>query len=239
MPRVPRLARGNDALTRLALIQREFNRNEVHNPLPGGVDFSIANNCLERGLWEVKLASLEIHASDPLERLTEQRGKTKLLKTEVETYGDFARPDRQPITTAKFNAPGIYDQADSMRFDLSWPAHPSRILWREVSSPRVPGVFPEIELGYENGYRILIADVKLADLPARREAPATEGDVLKLVCGIGTPVIHAPAAERAAEIAEDRPRYLMILDAQPVAPRGVARPPAEEPVRRTTLRDRT
>lgn len=281
VPRVPRLARGNDALTRLALIQREFNRNEVHNPLPDGLDFSIANNCLERGLWEVKLArseagktvtifhawltfpkeeyarlfreangldyekydtlfasypgvggfplplgalrsvkserelaSLETHAADRLERLTEQRGKMKLLKTEVAIYGDFTRPDRQPIATAKFVVPGLYDQADSMRFDLTWLAHPSRILWREVSSPRVPGAFPEIELDYANGYRILMADTKLADLPVRREVPESEGDVLKLVCGIGTPVIHAPAAERAAEISEDRPRYLMILDAQ-------------------------
>jgi hypothetical protein len=281
VPRIPRLARGNDALTRLALIQREFNRNEVHNPLPGGLDFSIANNCLERGLWEVKvarseagktvtlfhawltlpeeefarlfrevngldekafdrlfasypgvggfalpldalravkseraLASLETHAGDPLERLTEQRGKTKLLKTEAATYGDFARPDRQPITMAKFVAPGRYDQADTMRFDLTWLAHPSRILWREVSSPSVSGAFPEIEVDYENGYRILIADAKLPGLPVQRDLPDTEADVLKLVCGIGTPIVHAPAAERAAEIAEDRPRYLMILDAK-------------------------
>ena len=281
VPRVPRLARGDEALTRLALIQREFNRNEVHNPLPDGTDFSIANNCLERGLWEVKLARQEagktvtffhawftfpkeeyarlfrganemdyepfdkllasypgvggfalpldalrkvksekdlavpdVHAADPLERLTEQKNKTKLLKTEVATYGDFTRPDRQPITTAKFNVPGVYDLADAMRFDLTWLARPGRVVWREVASPGVPGTFPEVEVGFENGYRILIADSKLAALPARSEVPATESDVLKLVCGIGTPIIHATAAERAAEISEDRPRYLMILDAR-------------------------
>lgn len=283
VPRIPRLARGNDVLIRLALIQREFNRNEVHNTLPGGLDFSIANNCLERGLWEVKvarseagktvtlfhawltipdeeyarlfreangldeknfdklfasypgvggfamplealrtvkseraLASLDTHAGDPLERLTEQRGKTKLLETAAATYGDFALGDRQPITMAKFVPPGRYDQADTMRFDLTWLAHPSRILWREVSSPGVSGTYPEIEVDYENGYRILIADAKLAGLPVRRDPPDTEADVLKLVCGIGTPIIHAPAAERAAEMAEDRPRYLMILDAKGV-----------------------
>lgn len=281
VPRVPRLARGEDALTRLALIQREFNRNEVHNPLPDGTDLSIANNCLERGLWEVKLArqqdgrtvtlfhawftfpkdeyarlfqsangmdyeaydrlfasypgvggfvlplaalravksereltGLDVHAADPIERLTEQRNKTKLLKTEIAAYGDFARSDTQPITTAKFNPPGLYDQADTMRFDLTWLARPSRVLWREVASPRVKGAFPEVEVRFENGYRILIADAKLSELAPRREVPATESDVLKLVCGIGTPVIHATAAERAAEISEDRPRYLMILDAR-------------------------
>lgn len=283
LPRVPRLAKDNEALTRLALIQREFNRNEIHNPMPDGIDFSIANNCLERGLWEVKLAKqdagktvtvfhawftfpkeeyarlfrqvndgldearfdslfasypgvggfvlplqelravkserelapLEIHAADPLDRLTEQKNKTKLLQTAgIATYGDFTRSANQPVTLSKFNVPGFYDSTDTMRFDLTWLARPTRVIWREVVSPRVPGVFPEVEVRFENGYRILAADSRLADLPARQAAPAVEADVLKLVCGIGTPIIHAKAQERAAEVSEDRPRYLMILDAK-------------------------
>jgi hypothetical protein len=282
-PRVPRLARGNEALTRLALIQREFNRNEVHNPLPDGKDFSIANNCLERGLWEVKLArpdagktvtlfhawftfpreeyaalfreanggldeekfdalfakypgvggfvlpledlrsvkserelsSVEGHAADALDRLTEQKGKTKLIRTaSISTYGDVVRASSQPITLAKFNPPGLYDQTESMTFDLSWLGRPPKIVWRQVSSPRAPGAFPEIELVFDNGLRILAADAKLADLPARKEPPAVEAEVLKLVCGVGTPVIHARAEERAAELSEDRSRYLLILDAK-------------------------
>lgn len=281
VPRVPPLARGDDVLTRLALIQREFNRNEVHNSLPDGTDFSIANNCLERGLWEVKLArsrdgktatvfhawltfpkdeyarlfrdtngmdyesfdkvlasypgvggfvlpldvlrkvksekalaALDVHPSDAIDRLTEQKNKTRLLKTEVATYGDFARPDKQPITMAKFNVPGLYDPAETMRFDLRWLARPSRVLWRQVASPRAAGTFSEVEVDFENGYRVLLADARLAGLPARSDVPAVESDVLKLVCGIGTPIIHASAAERAAEFAENRPRYLMILDAK-------------------------
>ena len=282
-PRVPKLATGSEALTRLALIQREFNRNEVHNPLPDGTDFSIANNCLSRGLLEVKLAraeagktttlfhawltfpqeeyarlfreansgldyapwdklladypgvggfsmpldalrkvrkesilsGLDRHASDSLERLTEQKGKVKLVRTpELATYGDISRAERQPITLAKFNPPGRYDASESMKFDLTWLAHPSQIVWRDVESPRVPGTFPEIEIRFENGYRIVAADAELSRLPARRETPAVEGDVLKLVCGIGTPIIHNTATERAAELREDRPRYLMILDAK-------------------------
>jgi hypothetical protein len=256
-------------------------RNEVHNNLPDGTDFSIANNCLERGLWEVKLArardgktvtvfhawltfpkdeygrlfreangidyepfdgvlaaypgvggfvlsldalrkvksekalaALDVHPADAVDRLPEQKNKTRLLKTEVATYGDFARPDKQPITMAKFNVPGLYDPAETMRFDLAWLARPSRILWREAESPRAAGPFREVEVDFENGYRVLLADAKLAGLPARSDAPAVESDVLKLVCGIGTPIIHASAAERAAELAEDRPRYLMILDAK-------------------------
>ena len=282
VPRVPRLAHGNVALTRLALIQREFNRNEVHNLQPNGVDFSIANNCLERGLWEVKLArtdagntttlfhawftfpkeeyarlfrdaggldyekcdslfasypgvggfplplealrtvvsertlaGLQLHSGEPLDRLPEQRNKTKLLKTpEIATYGDCARPDKQPLVMARFKPPGLYDSEDAMRFDLTWLARPSAVFWREVANPAVSGTFPEIEMRFENGYRILVADSKLPDLPARSEVPAVDRDVLRLVCGIGTPVIHANAAERAAEISEDRPRYLMILDAK-------------------------
>jgi hypothetical protein len=285
IPRVPRLARGSEPLTRLALIQREFNRNEVHNPMPDGRDLSIANNCLERGLWEVKLArseagktvtlyhawltfpedeyarlfreingdldwaryspllvkypgvggfalpldelrrvrkngerelaGLDTHGAAALDRLPEQTGKVKHIRTaSVETYGDFARDDRQPITFAKFNVPGFYDPNDAMRFDLKWLGSPAKILWRDVESPRAGGTaFHEVEIRYANGYRILAADSELSRVPAREAPPKTESDVLKFVCGIGTPVIHATAAERSIELSTDRPRYLMILDA--------------------------
>ena len=44
------------ALMRFALLQREFNRNEVKfGPVGGVADFKVANNCLKAGLWEVML----------------------------------------------------------------------------------------------------------------------------------------------------------------------------------------
>jgi hypothetical protein len=282
VPRVPGLARGNESLTRIALIQREFNRNEVHNPLPDGKDLSIANNCLERGLWEIKLAKseggktvtlfhawftfpeqeyarlfreanagldysryersfasypgmggfpqplndlrrvrterelreLDAHGAQPLERLTEQTNKVKLLRTAgIETYADIVRDEKQPITTAKFSVPGFYDPNAAMTFDLRWLGHPTKILWREVEGMRGAARFPEIEVRFENGYRIVAADSELARIAPRDQEPKTESEVLRLVCGIGTPVIHATAAERTAELSQDRPRYLMLLDA--------------------------
>jgi hypothetical protein len=143
MPRVPRLAQGNEALTRLALIQREFNRNEIHNPLPDGTDLSIANNCLERGLWEVKLAKPDA-------------GKTVTL----------------------FHA------------WFTFPREEYAVLFQKVNG----GLD-------EQGFDGLFA-----------KYPGVGGFSLPL--GIGTPIIHAKAEERAAEVAEDRPRYLMILDAK-------------------------
>jgi hypothetical protein len=282
-PRVPGLARGNETLTRLALIQREFNRNETHHAMPDGTDLSIANNCLQRGLWEIKIArvegpkttnlyhawftfpqeeyarlfaaanqglpeqkwdalfanypgvggfalplgelrrvvaekpvqSLGTHGADALDRLPEQKGKTKWIRTaNLETYGDVAKPASQPITLAKFNIPGLYDPKESMTFDLAWLAHPKSLVWRRVKSSQTPQPFPELELAFENGTRILAADARLAGLSARTSVPTAENDVLKLVCGIGTPVIHASVEERRKEMMEDRPRYLMILDAK-------------------------
>lgn len=281
-PRIPRAA-GNESLTRLALVQREFNRNEIHNVLADGTDFSIANNCLERGLWEIKLAKtesgkattlfhawftfpkeeyaalfraanpgldlerfdglfakypgvggfalpleelrsvkssrelspVESYTSDPLDQLTEQKGKTKLIRTpNLSTYADVVRPSNQPITLAKFTVPGLYDPSESMTFNLSWLGKKPKIEWRQVASSRVFGEFPEIELRFDNGMRILAADSSLANLPARKERPSVEADILKLVCGIGTPTIHAKTEERAAELSEDRPRYILILDAK-------------------------
>ena len=282
MPRIPGAARGNADLTKIALIQREFNRNEVHNDLPGGLDFSIANNCLRQGLWEVKLAArrdgrtvslyhgwfdfpaaeyarlfeevngvpygpsqpllaqypqlaglpvplqklrkvdsetalppLDRHAADPLQRLPEQTGKTKFLLTPaIATYGDFAEAARQPVATAKFSEPGYYNPDDPMKFDLVWLAHPARAVARRVSPLAGGAPFVEIEIAFENGNRILFADRRIAGLAPRADAPVAENDVLKIVSGIGTPTIHATAAERTAELAEDRPRYLFLLDAK-------------------------
>lgn len=53
VPRIPALARGNPVLERLALIQREFNRNEMKIELKDGAAVKVANNCLRGGLWEV------------------------------------------------------------------------------------------------------------------------------------------------------------------------------------------
>src|SRR5262249_39088758 len=78
--------------------------------------------------------------------------------------------------------------------------------------------FVEIEIAFENGNRILFADRRIAELGPRTDAPAAENDVLKIVSGIGTPTIHATAAERAAELAEDRPRYLFLLDSKGALP---------------------
>jgi hypothetical protein len=284
LPRVPGLAKGNETLTRLALMQREFNRNEVHNVLGDGTDFSVANNCLELGLWEAKLArpdasgktvtlfhawftfpkedyarlfaavnggldeakydpvfakypgiggfalSLDelrrveserpltpvaTHVSDPLDRLPEQTGKTRLIRTSgVTTYADFVKASSQPVTLAKFAVPGVYHDTESMTFDLTWLGRTPSVTWRQVKPAKGGAEFPELELRFENGLRLIAADSKIATLPARTERPSAEGDVLKLVCGIGTPVIHASASDRAAEMTEDRPRYLMLLDAK-------------------------
>ncbi len=281
MPRAPKFTGASEPLKKIALIQREFNRNEVHNPLSGGLDFSLANNCLRQGLWEVKLAQsvegksvpvfhawlefpsaeyarlfeevngrplseaepllasypkmgglpvplgelrrveseskvelADLHLHDDLQGLPEQQGKRKFILTPaITSYGGFSDPANQPIAMAKFAEPGRYDPNDPMRCELSWLAHPGRMLSRVVRPVRGGDPFVELEIGFANGYRILLADANLSKLPARHEAPTAESDVLNIFSGIGTPVIHATAQERAREISEDRPRYLFLLDA--------------------------
>lgn len=56
VPRVPAIAKGNETLTRVALMQREFNRNETKFGAVGDfAESKIANNCLRAGLWELVL----------------------------------------------------------------------------------------------------------------------------------------------------------------------------------------
>ena len=280
IPRIPRLARGNEVLTRLALVQRELNRHQTRYDLPGGAgSVFLANNCLRQGLWEVGIdrpegsgsvttfhawltfprqeyarlfqavngvpydgyaellegyppldripvplgalrkvvrdskLPVEAHVAEPVERLSEQARKAKLvLSPGIATYADWAAGERQPIVTAKFSEPGFYDPADPVRFVLAWLARPEQARWRWVKSPAVEGELAEIEVRFADGRRLLLADARLAALPPRTEKPAAEADVLRLTFGIGTPDIYAGVAERASEHADDTPGYLLLLD---------------------------
>jgi hypothetical protein len=279
IPRVPLLAKGDPSLTRIALIQRELNRNQTRYPAPGRPEtVFIANNCLKSGLWEigldrkdsqgaltyyhgwfnfprpeyarlfealngvpyadldgypkldglavplakirsvvrdVPLAAIDAHLAEPVDQFSEQARKAKLvLSPAARTYGDWSAPDRQPIVTAKFSEPGFYDGKDPVRFDLAWLAHPAEAHWRSVQSPNFKDGFAEIELRYQNGYRLLLADSRLAELAARSAKPTDEADLLHLTFGIETPEIYANADERDREFATERPAYLFLLDAK-------------------------
>jgi len=277
VPRVPSYVRANDDLTRYALFQREFNRNEIKFGATGEIaDFKLANNCLRTGLWEMMLdqkvengtamvfhawfdfpraeyervfeelngrpfadfakllaeypgidgmaaplgalrqvtsertvACENLGAETPI-RFGEQKRKAKLLlNTNLATYADHWAPANQPVRTATFAEPGIYDPAQPVSFDLTWLARPERALFREV---KVAGKdASEVEVVFANGYRLLVADQNLATLPERAGAPDNDKDTLRLTFGIGTPDIYATAAERAAEQAEERPNWLMLL----------------------------
>ena len=143
-------------------------------------------------------------------RFGEQKRKAKLLlNTDLATYADHWAPAHQPVRTATFAEPGFYDPSQPVSFDLSWLAQPERALCREV---KVAGKdATEVEIVYANGYRLLVADQNLARLPERAAAPDNDKDTLRLTFGIGTPDIYATAAERAAEQAEERPNWLMLL----------------------------
>ncbi|HEX4961700.1 MAG TPA: hypothetical protein VF173_12730 [Thermoanaerobaculia bacterium] len=283
IPRIPLLAKGDPSLTRIALIQRELNRNQTRYPAPGRPEtVFVANNCLRGGLWEIGLdhkgaqgastyyhgwftfpkteyarlfetlngvsystvaadldqypkldglavplakirsvvrdvpvPAIDSHLGEPVDQFSEQARKAKLvISPAVRTYGDWSAPDRQPIVTAKFSEPGFYDSKDPMRFDLAWLAHPAEAHWRWVQSPVFPDGFAEIELRYQNGYRLLLADARLANLPARGTKPADEADLLHVTFGIETPEIYANADERDRELAAERPAYLFLLDAK-------------------------
>ena len=282
IPRVPLLAKGDPSLTRIALIQRELNRNQTRYPAPGRPEtVFVANNCLKGRLWEigldrqdaqgastyyhgwftfpkteyarlfetlngvpysgvaadleaypkldglavplakirsvvrdVPLPAIDSHLGEPVEQFGEQARKAKLVVSPpAKTYGDWSAPDRQPFVTAKFSEPGFYDSKDPVHFDLAWLEHPAEAHWRQVQSPAFPDGFAEIELRYQNGYRLVLAEARLADLPARSAKPTDEADLLHVTFGIETPEIYASAADRARELEKERPAYLFLLDA--------------------------
>lgn len=279
VPRVPAIAAKDDDLARFALLQREYNRNEVRFGQVADVEeFKIANNCLKEGLWEVMLdkkvekgnamcfhgwfsfprdeyarvfekqngrplADYEKILAEypkiegmnaPLDKLRgvkdeselavqcfldeapirfgEQKRKAKLVLTPgIETYRAFTDPAKQPIRTARFSEPGLYDCKNPVSFDLRWLATPVNAFRRHVETVQGGTSAEETEIVYANGFRILVADRDLGRLPPRTAAPDNDKDTLRLTFGIGTPDIYASLDERKREQSEDRPNWLFLL----------------------------
>jgi hypothetical protein len=151
------------------------------------------------------------HLDDPLQVLPEQKRKSRLVVTPgTRSYGDFVLPSNQPIKTAKFAEPGLYDSKDPVSFDLAWLKSPTGIAWRRVKgSDGTP--MQELEIRYANGYRILAGDATLGTLAPQAKTPEADKDVLKLTFGIGTPEIYATVADRTKEFESPRANYLLLL----------------------------
>jgi hypothetical protein len=164
---------------------------------------------------DLPIAVVDAHLAEPVDSFSEQERKAALvLGPAPRTYGDWTAADRQPMVTAKFSEPGFYDSKDPVRFDLAWLGRPAEARWRWVRSAGFSDEFPEIDLRYENGYRLILADARLAGLQARAAKPADEADLLHVTFGIETPEIYANVDERLRELGPERPAYLFLLDAQ-------------------------
>jgi hypothetical protein len=164
---------------------------------------------------DLPVPAVDPHLGEPVDRFSEQERKAKLvLAPSVRTYGDWSAADHQPMTTAKFSEPGFYDSKDPMRFDLAWLGHLTEARWRWVRTSGSADEIPEIEMSFGNGYRLVLADARLAGLPARGAKPTDEADLLHITFGIRTPEIYANVDDRLREMESERPAYLFLLDAK-------------------------
>jgi hypothetical protein len=155
-------------------------------------------------------ARVQVYADEVPVRFGEQKRKAKLiLTTGLERYADFVAADEQPFRVARFEEPGFYDPTKPVEFDLRWLAQPAGATVREVRVGTTAAT--EVEIAFAGGRRIVLGDRDLAHLPARDAAPDDDKHTLRLTFGIGTPDIYATRAEREAEVAAERPNWLMLL----------------------------
>jgi hypothetical protein len=193
-----------------------YARAEAHiarYPAMGG--YAVPLTALRQEMRATDDLAVTAHLDDAVVRYPEQERKARLLvrPASPRTYRDFVAPGADAVVTAKFSEPGFYTNADPMRFDLSWLARPARATWRQTRNPSVPEVVHEVEVRFENGLRLLVADASLSTLTAHTERPLAEDALLRLTFGIGTPEIYGDTRSRAAEFAADRPAWLLLLDA--------------------------
>ncbi len=181
-------------------------------PAMGGFDVPLAT--LRQELSATAGLPVVAHLDEAIVRYPEQERKARLLVRPAapRVYRDFMAPGADAVVTAKFSEPGIYTNADPMRFDLSWLAHPADATWRRTRNAAVPGETHEIEVRFDNGHRLLVADAALAAMVAHPARPTDEAALLRLTFGIGTPEIYGDTRSRATEHEEDRPAWLLLLD---------------------------
>jgi hypothetical protein len=152
------------------------------------------------------------HPDEPVVRFGEQKRKAKLLLNEgIAKFSDFTDPAQQPIRTATFVEPGRYDTKQPVSFDLRWLAKPKDAIRRSAKTVAGGTAVDEVEIRFENGYRLVVADRDLGALPPRKAAPDADKDLLRLTFGIGTPDIYASLDERTKETAEARPCWIFLV----------------------------
>ena len=151
---------------------------------------------------------------EPVVRFGEQKRKAKLLLTEgIASYRDYTDEKKQPIRSASFVEPGLYDAKQPVSFDLRWLASPKEAIRRKAKTATGGTAVDEVEIVFANGYRLVVADRDLSTMPALAAAPDADKDLVRLTFGIGTPDIYATAAERTKEVAESRPNWVFLLGA--------------------------
>ncbi len=144
--------------------------------------------------------------------LPEQKRKANLvLSPRVAAYRDFHDPKNQPVKTAIFSEPGYYNINASVSFDLGFLAAPRAAILRSVRTTVGGVALDEIEIAFENGYRLLVADEDLRRLPSRTGPPAADKDVLRVTFGVSTPEIYATSPDRVTEFKAPRESYGFIL----------------------------
>jgi hypothetical protein len=150
---------------------------------------------------------------EPVARFGEQKRKQKLLFDEkVTTYRDFCDEKKQPVRTAAFVEPGLYDKKQPVSFDLRWLASPKEAVRRRAKTVVGGTGVDELEIVFANGNRLVVADRDLGTMAPLAAAPDQDKDLLRLTFGIGTPDIYAAIADRSKEIAEARPNWVFLLD---------------------------
>jgi hypothetical protein len=144
----------------------------------------------------------------------EQKRKSKLLLNEgIANYRDYTDEGKQPIRTAAFVEPGLYDSKQPVSFDLRWLASPKEAVRRKTKTVVGGVAVDEVEIRFANGSRLVVADRDLSTMAALAAAPDNDKDLLRLTFGIGTPDIYATIADRTKEVAESRPNWVFLLGA--------------------------
>ncbi len=234
LPTVPNALKKDEYLTKLALINQEWNRNQVkfkedefYSSTPKITRLDVARNCLNSELWEVipyiqenilrtVTSSKAVNYSDlsdspyPLAGARLKKKKEIIHPDSFQTMRDL---QSDSTTLATFSPPGFYNRNDPRKTKLGRFKQLDSVIVNTTDSKMSTGLFTELKLFFSDAERktvLTIGGLKTSDFPVLAEEEANAG--WKNSMGFGNHTFYEDFTTHKEVNAAQNPYYAYLSD---------------------------
>lgn len=154
-----------------------------------------------------------------LPRLAEHRAKRHLLlQGPTLARGGICEGKVDAVEFARLVEPGRYSTDETLVSDLRWLCAPEQAAFAHAHRRSELGQsvwaqpFAEVRVSFAQGWQLVVAHERLAELAPLASAPRHHDDLLFIPFGLGTPPIAATQSARRQAWDRDLLQYALVLD---------------------------